>query len=168
MTGSRRANTGGGPYGGRETVTFNSSRHQYGSTADDAGSTPAAATVGSSPREAAATVGSSPREATATVGLSPREATATHVFATARRHIDVIGATDPNTAHQLYGSVARVEAEVARGEAAAEAVIVHELRTIAGLTPELAAAVAAGLVDPTVGTAMPVRAAVARAVNAAV
>jgi hypothetical protein len=86
------------------------------------------------------------------------------VFAAARRHIDALDPvrSDPD---QLRMSVARIEAEAARGEEASVPVILLELRTMAGLVPELGAALAAGLVDPTVGVAAAVRSAAEQALG---
>jgi len=78
-----------------------------------------------------------------------------HVFAAARQQIDALGGdTD-----RLHESVTSIEAEVARGEAADGVVIAHALCTIAGLAPELAAALAAGLLDPSAGVAVAVQSA---------
>jgi hypothetical protein len=78
-----------------------------------------------------------------------------YVFASARQQIDTLGGyTD-----RLHDSVTSIEAEVARGEAADGVVIAHALRTIAGLVPELAAALAAGLLDPSAGVAVAVQSA---------
>lgn len=86
------------------------------------------------------------------------------VFAAARRHIDALDPALSDT-DRLHASVARIEAEAGRGEAASAAVIGLELRTIAALVPELGAALAAGLVDPTVGVAAAVRSAAAQALG---
>jgi hypothetical protein len=78
------------------------------------------------------------------------------VFAAARHHLDARHAPHLDLV-TLRESVTRVEAEVARGDAADEAVVVRALRTIRALLPELAVAMIAGLVDPSAGMPPAVR-----------
>jgi hypothetical protein len=130
MPESRRVNTGGGAYAERGGVPQNANRSRYG---------------GAIPSERRP---SEPRPVSG----------GAQVFAAARRHIDALDPAGVDV-ERLRASVAWIEAEAARGEGASGAVIVQELRTLSETVPELGAAVAAGLVDPTVDVADAVRAA---------
>lgn len=137
MPESRWINTGGGAYTERGTITRNANRRHYGDP----------------------TPGERPARCT------PAGA---QVFAAARRHIDAIDAIDAADAADpgaLREPVARIEAETGRGDAADPALIVDALRTLSDLAPELAATIAAGLVDPSAGVAPVVRSAAARALG---
>ncbi|MEV4642820.1 hypothetical protein AB0J80_36310 [Actinoplanes sp. NPDC049548] len=83
------------------------------------------------------------------------------VFAEARRRIDTLADDDLDTG-LLHASVDQIEAEVARGNDGDSQVIGRTLRTLAGLVPDVAAALATGLVDPTAGVALAARAAAER------
>ncbi|GIJ74020.1 hypothetical protein [Virgisporangium ochraceum] len=140
MPESRRFNTGGGAYADRGGVPQNANRRRYGGV------------VPSERRPPDGPVASGRRPAGG----------GEQVFAAARRHVDALDPAASDTG-RLRASLARIEAEAARGEDAGVAVIVDELRTLFRLAPELGAAVAAGLLDPSVDVAAAVRTAAARA-----
>lgn len=129
MTGPRYINTGGGPYRGRANVPHNGNRRHYASTTNAARDYPAYDVATTAPL--------------------------LHMFAAARQQIDALtGDTD-----QLHHAVTALETEVVRGNAADLTVVTRALRTIAGLVPELAAALSAGLLDPSAGVPDDIRAA---------
>lgn len=78
-----------------------------------------------------------------------REAT---FFSWAHQQID-------GNADRLHGPLHVIEAEVARGADADGAAVAGALRTIAQELPEFAEALAAGLLDPSAGVAVPVQSA---------
>ncbi len=131
----RRINTGAGAYAERGSVPHNANRRRYGDP---------------------------PQVDDPARGIRRDAASVAQVFASARHHVDALAPSVPGTG-TLRESISRLESETARGDTADATVVARSLHTIADLAPALAAAIAAGLADPSAGTATVVRAAAAQA-----